>query len=81
MNEIKDISPKEHDADKVKSIIKKLCAVKPMKSAEVAELLGKREDYIKRKFLGPMIGSKELKYLHPEMVNHPEQAYLTRKKE
>jgi hypothetical protein len=24
-----------------------------------------------------MIAEKKLKYLHPAMVNHPEQAYLT----
>jgi len=78
--EIKGLRKKEHDIEKVKNIIKKLCAIKPLKSIEVAEFLGKREDYIKRKFLGPMIGNKELKYLHPEMTNHPNQAYLTNSK-
>jgi len=32
-----------------------------MNSNEIAELFGKREDYIKRKHLSSMIASKELK--------------------
>ena len=52
-----------------------------MNSNEIAELFGKREDHIKRKYLGSMIAKKELKYLHPVMINHPEQAYVTNKKE
>lgn len=51
-----------------------------MRSIEVAEFLGKREDYIKRKYLSKMIQDKELTYLYPDMINHPEQAYLTTKK-
>ena len=27
--------------------------------------------------LSKLIYTKELKYIHPEMINHPEQAYLT----
>lgn len=32
---------------------------------------------VKRKYLSEMIKSKELVYLHAEMINHPEQAYKT----
>ena len=81
LNEISALKQREHKVEKIKGIIKKLCIIKSMNSHEIAELFGKREDYIKRKFLGLMIAKKELKYLHPEMINHPEQAYLTNKKE
>ena len=27
--------------------------------------------------MSELIAEKKIKYLHPEMVNHPEQAYLT----
>ena len=75
--EIASLKQREHDLERIKNIIKKLCIIKPMKSHEIAGLFGKREDYFKRKYLGPMVGTQELKYLHPEMINHPEQAYLT----
>jgi len=81
LTEINSLKQREHNVEKITRIIKKLCTIKSMNSHETAELFGKREDYIKRKFLGLMIAKKELKYLHPEMINHPEQAYLTNKKE
>ena len=75
--EIKALGKRVNDAEILKNLILKICLIKPFKSTELAEILGKREDYIKRKFLGEMITAKELKYLHPEMINHPNQAYLT----
>jgi len=77
--EIKHLKQRVHDVEKIENLIKKLCNIKPLKSNDIAQILGKREDYIKRKYLGPMISKKELRYLHPEMINHPEQAYLTNK--
>jgi len=75
--EIKTLGKRVNDAVILKNLILKICLIKPFKSTELAEILGKREDYIKRKFLGEMITAKQLKYLHPEMINHPNQAYLT----
>lgn len=77
LSEIKTLGKRVNDAEVLKSLILRICSIKPFKSTELAEILGKREDYLKRKFLGKMIASKDLKYLHPEMINHPEQAYLT----
>jgi len=74
---IKALGKRVNDAEVLKSLILKICSIKSFKSIELAEILGKREDYLKRKFLGEMIASRELRYLHPEMINHPEQAYLT----
>ena len=79
LKELKTLKRRENDKEKIKGLIIKLCSIKPLKSSEIANFLNKREDYIKRKFLRAMIGAKELKYLHPEMLNHPEQAYLTNK--
>ncbi|MBC8458721.1 MAG: hypothetical protein H8D67_12075, partial [Deltaproteobacteria bacterium] len=81
INEISGLKQREHDSNKIKRLIKKLCAYKALSSHEIAELFGKREDYFKRKYLSTMIESKELRYLHPEMINHPEQAYVTNKKD
>jgi len=74
---IKNLGKRVNDAEMLRSLILKICSIRPFKTTELAEILGKREDYIKRKFLGEMITAKELKYLHPEMINHPNQAYLT----
>jgi ATP-dependent DNA helicase RecG len=68
-----------HDSEKITEIIKTLCSIRPLTSNEIAHVFGKREDYIRRKYLSKMIKIGELVYLFPEMVNHPEQAYLTPK--
>lgn len=78
---IKNLGKRVNDAEMLRSLILKICSIRPFKTTELAEILGKREDYLKRKFLGELIASKELKYLHPEMINHPEQAYLTNNRE
>ena len=58
----------------------KLCTNRPLKAKEIGSVLNKGEDYIKRKYLREMIKNKQLVYLHPDMINHPEQAYITNKK-
>jgi ATP-dependent DNA helicase RecG len=75
--EIENLAKRINNAEVLKDLILKICSIKPFKSVELSEILGKREDYLKRKFLGELIATKKLKYLHPEMINHPEQAYLT----
>ena len=76
-SEVRSLGKRINDPEILKRLILKICSIKSFKSNELAEILGKREDYLKRKFLGELISTKELKYVHPEMINHPEQAYLT----
>ena len=52
-----------------------ICTGQYFKSTEIARILLKHEDYLKRKFLKPMIENGELEYQYPEMPNHPNQAY------
>ena len=80
LQKIDELNQREHDSDKIKDIIIELCALKTMKASEIAGYLKKGESYIKRKYLGEMIKDKQLVYLYPEMLNHPEQAYLTPEK-
>jgi ATP-dependent DNA helicase RecG len=75
LERIEQIKDREHDVNKVKNIILDLCAYKTMKAIEIAKHLNKGDDYIKRKYLSDMIKEKQLCYLYPEMINHPEQAY------
>lgn len=74
-----NLKQRVHDSEKITEIIKTLCSIRPMTSNEIAHALGKREDYIRRKYLSQLIETGELLYLFPEMINHPEQAYLTPK--
>ncbi|UCS92498.1 putative DNA binding domain-containing protein [Echinicola marina] len=75
-NRINELNQREHDHKKVGEIIKEICAERAVKASHIANILGKGEKYIKRQYLKEMIKSGELKYLHPELINHPEQAYI-----
>ncbi len=77
LEEISSLRKKEHNFEKVSELILKVCSVKSMTSVEIAQIFNKREDYLRRKYLKKLIAEKKLKYLYPEMINHPEQAYLT----
>jgi hypothetical protein len=59
----------EHDAEKVKGIIPDICATRAFKAIEIATYLNKGVNYVKRKYLSDMIAERQLKYLHPEMIN------------
>lgn len=72
---IEELKKREHDQSKIKSIIQEICKDNFVKATDIASVLKKGEHYIKRTYLSEMIKSGELVYLHPEMVNHPEQAY------
>ena len=74
---ILSIKEREKNSANLVGIIKEICCLRAYKSAEIAVLLNKREDYIRRKFLLPLIKNKEIKYLYPEMIKHPDQAYCT----
>ena len=79
LERINQLGERVHDAQLIKTIVQEICKTDYFKSSEIAELLDKREDYVKRKFLSPMIESGELVYKFPDMINHPEQAYKTKK--
>ena len=80
LERIKALNKREHDKSKVGTIILDLCNLRAMKASEIAGYFQKEESYFKRKYLSNLISEKKLKYLHPEMINHPEQAYLTNKR-
>lgn len=76
--QVDNLKVREHDASKMKNIIIQICKKRAVKAVEIAEILGKGEDYIKRKYLAEMINNGELTYEYPEMKNHPQQAYKTK---
>ena len=48
-----------------------------MTKKELSKYLGRKEDYLKKEFLQPLLSNKKLKYLYPEVIRHPNQAYIT----
>ncbi|MCF8367376.1 MAG: hypothetical protein K9H16_16425 [Bacteroidales bacterium] len=80
LDEIASLRKKEHNFGKVSDLILKVCNIKCMTSNDIALIFNKREDYLRRKYLNKLIAEKKLRYLYPEMINHPYQAYLTIRK-
>lgn len=64
--------------DTLRSLIRALCAWKPLSARALGQLLGDRDpkNFV-RLHLGPMVEAGELAYTIPEMLNHPDQKYTT----
>ncbi len=77
-NELKVVG-KRVNPEKMKEIVKRLCAIQPWKLPELAQLLRRHANYIRQNYLLPLIESDELEYLFPHQPNHPQQAYRTKK--
>ncbi len=77
LKEIKKLKKRSNDKSIISDLILRICSHGYYKSAEIAHLLNKSEDYIKRNFLSSMITSKKLMFKYPKKTNHPEQAYKT----
>lgn len=77
-NELKVIG-KRVNPERMKELVKRLCAIQPWKLPELAQLLRRHTNYIRQNYLLPLIESDELEYLFPHQPNHPQQAYRTKK--
>lgn len=63
--------------DTLESIIIEICSIRPFRLAELGSILNKGDNYLSRKYLKPLIDKNKLKFLHGDMINHPNQAYLS----
>ena len=61
----------------LEQIILDICKIRQFKLAELASILGKGDNYLSRKYLKRLIEGGKLKFLHTDMINHPNQAYIT----
>ena len=61
----------------VESTILSLCRLKPLTLDELANLLNRSIDGIRKDYLQPMIKDRRLRYRYPTSPHHPEQAYIT----
>ncbi len=57
-------------------LILKLCDFSPMTSRQLALLLNRTEAHLKTNHLTKMRKAELIDYLYPEVINHPEQAYV-----
>jgi ATP-dependent DNA helicase RecG len=80
ISRIKSIKQREKDKDKIKEIIKDVCRKRHYTLVELSMVFDRTIKYLSREFIKPMIDSGEMKYKYPEMLKHPEQAYITAKK-
>ena len=55
LEEVSKLKQREHDEQKVMGIIERLCSIRALTSDEIAGILNKREDHIRRKYLSKMI--------------------------
>jgi len=64
--------------DELSSIISDLCREEYLTKEQLAKLLNRNDGYLKT-ILVRMINDKLLVHKHPEMKNHPGQAYMVAK--
>jgi ATP-dependent DNA helicase RecG len=61
--------------ESLKPVIIQLCQWKPMSLLQLSEVLDKQSKYLLKSYIQPMMADGQLRYLYPEMPNHPNQAY------
>ena len=61
----------------VREVVLRLCALRPLTVAEVAESLGRSPTHVYRYYLRPLLVERRLAYTIPDEPKHPKQAYRT----
>lgn len=78
INERIDRLPKRiKDKAELNKIILDLCEIDSFKLNEIATVIGRNEKYLYQDYIKNLLLSKNLNYKYPDMINHPDQAYLT----
>lgn len=79
--EIQDLIPyytgRIGNKEELENFVCQLCSFKECSIAELSMILNKGEKYLLFNFIKPMREQGLLEYTHPEMPNHPQQAYKT----
>lgn len=73
---LESIGKRVVNKEKVNAFIIELCQWKPHKLSQIAQYLNKGENHISREYVKPLVDSGKLSYTIPEMINHPDQAYV-----
>jgi ATP-dependent DNA helicase RecG len=62
-------------AQKIRTVIIKLCTYGPLKLPDLVEILQRDSDHLRKHYISKMIDNGELEYLFPDSPSHPQQAY------
>lgn len=65
-------APKED----VEAVILALCEVAPLRLEELEALLNRFAEFLRKRYLIPLVKSRKLRLQYPTKPNHPKQAYL-----
>ncbi|MEX0995884.1 MAG: ATP-binding protein [Flavobacteriaceae bacterium] len=63
----------------LQDFICELCSVRELSAKQLSLLLTKQEKYLLHNFIKPLREEGKIEYTIPEMPNHPQQAYKTKK--
>ena len=69
--------PKRCPNIRIRKIIKRLCALKPLQLTQLSKILHREPQSLRIHILSQMIKSGELVYAFPEQSAHPQQGYKT----
>ncbi len=65
------------DDSAMRDVLRRLCNYRSWSAEELALLVRRNADYLKTRYLKPMINDGKLCYTIPDMPKHPSQAYRT----
>ena len=68
-------------SSEIRSLIIGLCTFTPFGIAELAQLLNRDMKALRYHYINPLLKQGKLFYTIPEMLNHPDQKYTTKKKQ
>lgn len=66
-----------NDKSILEDIILKLCEIHHFKLNELSSLINKNEKYLYQEYIKTLLERRKLVHKYPDMINHPEQAYIT----
>ncbi|KGQ55432.1 RNA-binding domain-containing protein [Gallibacterium anatis] len=66
---------KRSTLEQINNVILLLCLEQASSAEVIAKRLKRNQDYLSKNYLKKLIESNELRFLYPERLNHPEQAY------
>jgi hypothetical protein len=64
------------DKGALEDLLVQVCRIRAFSKEELAVLFSKREHYLRTKYLNPLVQKGRLAYRYPEVLNHPDQAYV-----
>ena len=70
---LKRKAPKEE----LEAAILDLCAVRPLRLEELEGLLNRSAEFLRKRYIQPLIKARRLRRRYPTSPNHPQQAYIT----